>query len=73
MHTKSTFGIETRDRIADAFLEHIIRTLLQSNGEGHELLSEILRDGFDGLRHMSEQEVFRIAMMTGFFDEDASK
>lgn len=66
MHTKSTFGTATRDAVATAYLEHLMN-------EPQSVILEMLRDGFDGLRNMKDEEVFRIAMMTGYFDEDARK
>lgn len=69
MDTDSTrddaFGVSKRDKIAEEWVADV----MQHPDGIHDLLMNIARDGFDGFRHMKEQEVFRHGMMLGVFEE----
>jgi hypothetical protein len=62
--TKDTLGTGARDRIAGAYAKHLIPSGPPS------LVVEALQDR---LRDAKDQEVWRIAMMIGYFDEDAGE
>lgn len=68
--TVDTFGTEQRDRIAKEYATYLMD---QSIPEVHDDLNWILRDGFTGLRHMKDSEVWHIANTVGYFNEDAGE
>jgi len=59
--TKDTLGTERRDQIAEQYAKHLIPA------GPPELIVEALQER---MRDMKDTEVWRIAMMIGYFNED---
>jgi len=59
--TSDTLGTERRDQIAEQYANHLVA------GGAPEVIVEALQNH---LRDMKDTEVWRIALMIGYFNED---